>query len=502
MKKIMVAATAVLLSTSALADETAITIYSKAQPGSVDPNLYRPVAGQENYNQPVPGYAIVRTERNVDLPYKDNTLKFGNVAALLDPTTVQFKSITDPKGTKVAEQNYQFDLISQNKLLQRYINQEVEVDNIVGNSVQTAKGTLLGTNGGLMVRDGAGKISALNSYSTVRFPDLPGGLITKPTLVWEIITNKTGTHKTEVSYQTDGITWWADYNLTFTEGKDANSGMVDLNSWVSILNQSGATYKDAKLKLMAGDVNRIERPRAIPAAPMMAREAVGGMDASAPVFNEKAFFEYHLYTLSRPATIPDNSTKQLELIPAATNVPVEKLLVYKGEDHTFGGFVNQSQGGYGEAGNKKVDVVLKISNKEENGLGKPLPAGRVRVNQKDSDGSLEFIGENIIDHTAKNEDLLIKLGNAFDIVGERKQTSFNIDSTRKTIDEEFQISIRNQKKTSAKIRVIENLYRAANWEITSNSDDYKKDDANSIHFDVNVPSEKEKIIKYKVHYSW
>ncbi len=488
------------LSTTAMADETAITIYSKAQPGAVDPNMYRPVVGQQNYGQPVPGYAVVRVVRKVDLPFKDNLLKFGDVAALLDPTTVQFKSLTDPKGTKVVEQNYQFDLISQRKLMEKYINKEIEVEQVQGDKISTIKGTLMSVQDGITLKTDKGVVT-IAGYPQINFPELPGGLITKPTLVWEIMTGKTGEHKAEVSYQTDGITWWADYNLTFTEGKDANSGTVDLGSWVSILNQSGATYRDAKLKLMAGDINRIQPPQAY--GGMMAKRDMAMAESvpAPPAFAEKAFFEYHLYTLSKPATIPENSTKQLELIPAATNVPVEKMLVYKAADYSWGGGVIMDQY-YGGEANKKIEVVLKLSNKEANGLGKPLPAGRVRVNQRDEDGSLEFIGENVIDHTARNEDILIKLGNAFDVVGERKQTNFFVDTKAKVIEEEFEIKIRNQKKVSAKIRVIEPLYRATNWEIASKSDDYTKDDAHTIHFDVNVGAEKEKVIKYRVKYTW
>lgn len=499
MKKFFLAAAMTVVAFAAHAEETAITIYSKAQPGSVDPNLYRPIPGQESYYQQVPGYGVVRNVRAVELPFKNNILKFGNVAAYLDPTTVQFKSLTDPKGTKVSEQNYQFDLVSQSKLLQKYINKEIEVERRVGDTIETLKGTLLSSqNGQIMVQTSKGIISA--NATEAKLPELKDGLMTKPTLVWEIATNKTGKHDAEVSYQTDGITWWADYNLTYTEGKDANSGTVDLNSWVSILNQSGATYNKAKLKLMAGDVNRVQ-PRG-GARPMMAKaEMAYDAAAPAPAFAEKAFFEYHLYTLNRPATLPDNSTKQLELVPSATNVPVEKLLVYKGQEMNYGGGIITDQY-YGAQGNKKVEVVLKLANKKENGLGAPLPAGRIRVNQKDDDGSLEFIGENVIDHTARNEELLIKLGNAFDVVGERKQTNYFVDSTRKVIEEEFEIKIRNQKKLPAKIRVVENLYRGANWDITSKSDDFTKENSNTIYFDVNVPAEKEKVIKYKVKYTW
>lgn len=499
MKKTLLALS-LLISTSAFADDTAITIYSKAGPGAVDPNMYRPVSGQTYDYSSVPGYAVVRHLRDVKLPYKNNILKFSDVAAYLDPTTVQFKSITDPKGTKVVEQNFQFDLVSQQKLMQKYIDKEIEVEQVIGDKLEVTKGVLLSAEGGLTLKTDKGVV-AIPGYPKIKFPNLPEGLITKPTLVWNILTGEEGTHKTEVSYQTDGITWWADYNLTFTEGKNANSGTVDLGSWVSILNKSGATYKNAKLKLMAGDV---QRAQVAPAPRMMKAEAYDmAGSAPAPEFQEKSFFEYHLYTLNTPATIPDNSTKQLELIKKAVNVPVEKLLIYNGtEGYNYYPGSNNIDRYFGQSSPKKIAVFLKLQNKEANGLGVPMPAGRIRVNQRDSDDSLEFIGEDVIDHTPRNEDILIKLGEAFDVVGERKQTNFFVDEARKMIEEEFAITIKNHKKQDARIRVMENLYRSANWEIVSKSDPFVKNDSNNIYFDVNVGADKTKTVKYKIRYTW
>ena len=484
-----------------MADDTAITIYSKAGVGAISPDLYRPVLRQNydySYATSIPGYAVVRNTRTVNLPFKDNILKFTDVSALLDPTTVQFKSLTDPKGTKVAEQNYQFDLVSQEKLMEKYIDKEIEVETIVGDKVETTKGILLSAKNGITLKTDKG-IATFSGYPKINYPDLPQGLITKPTLVWEILTNKTGEHKTEVSYQTDGITWWADYNLIYNEGKDANSGTIDFGSWVSIVNQSGATYKNAKLKLMAGDVQRAQ-PAPPPMPMIMEKSMAYDGAASAPAFAEKSFFEYHLYTLNKPATISDNSTKQLELIPAAQNIEVEKQLVYASDIGYGGGIITDQY--YGQTSPKKIAVFLKFKNSKDKGLGVPLPAGRIRVNQRDSDGSLEFIGEDTIDHTPQNEDISIKLGEAFDVTGSRKQTNFFIDESRKTIEEEFEITISNQKKLPAKIKVVENLYRAANWQIISKSDDFTKQDSNTINFDVKVGAGEKKTIKYKVKYSW
>ncbi len=490
----------------AFADETAITIYSKAQPGAIDPNLYRPVNGQAGYSgMNVPGYGIVRQIRDIELPGKSNIIKYSDVAAYIDPTTVQFKSLTDPKGTKVGEQNYQFDLVSQQKLLEKYIDKKITVEKYAGDKTEIVEGTLMSTQGGLTLKTADGSVKAVNNYASVTFPSLSDGLITKPTLVWNIFTGTIGKHKSEVSYQTQGMTWWADYNLIYSEGKDANNGTVDFGSWVSIINQTGASFNDAKLKLMAGDVQQIA-PQPQFAARAMAME-MKAMDsvAAAPAFSEKEFFEYHLYTLDTPVTLPDNSTKQLELIPAVSNVPVEKLMVFNGQQAqywNYGGiYIDQ---GYGvETGNRKVDVFLKLLNKKENGLGVPLPSGRIRVNQRDAaDGSLEFIGENIIDHTARNEEIMIKLGSAFDVVGERKQLNYVLDSNRKFAEEDIEIKIRNQKKQPVKVKIVESMYRATGWKILGSSDEYAKDNSHQVSFIVDVAPEKEKIVTYKVRYSW
>jgi hypothetical protein len=503
MKKIMLAS-ACLLSlwaypSNVLAEEsTAITIYSSASPGAIHPNSRY---GGAN----VPGYGMVRHMRNMNITQKESILKFTDVAALIDPTTVQFKSLTDPKGTKVAEQDYQFDLVSHEKLLEKYIDKKISIEKIVGDKTEVIEGTLLSMHGGMTLKTTDGTIKTVNGYSSVNFPDLPGGLMTKPTLVWNIITEKTGEHKTEVSYQTQGITWWADYNLTFKEGKDANSGTVDFSSWVSIINETGATFDKAKLKLIAGDVQRASRADVMEGRGMaLAGAPPPSPSPTAPKFAEKAFFEYHMYTLNRPVTLPDNATKQMELVPAVIGVPVEKILVYTGVPQRYwnwGGVYYDRNYGL-ETGSKKVDVYLKLLNKEENGLGIPLPAGRIRVNQRDDDGSLEFIGESSINHTPRNEEVLVLLGSAFDVVGERKQLNYTMDATRKFADEEIEVRIRNQKKQPVKVKIVESMYRATGWTITSTSVEYTKDNAHQVSYLVTVPAEKEQVIRYTVHYTW
>lgn len=489
-------------------ESVGLTIYSTAEPGAVPPEMYQPMQqmaayyGRPGGARQIPGYAVVRQERAIRLEQGRSTVRFTDVAAEIDPTTVRFASLTDPVGTRVLEQNYQFDLVSAEKVMQRYLDKPITVDQIRGDKVETITGTLLSTTGGMTLRTADGGIVTLQGWSTVRFPELPGGLITRPTLVWDVSAARGGDHRVRVTYQTDGITWWADYNVVFAEGENANRGRLDVGAWVSILNQSGAGYRDARLKLIAGDVQRVLRREQVvpqPAARMMkaAPEEAG--------FEEKAFFEYHLYTLGRPTTLPDNSTKQIELFTPAAGVPAEKVLVYSGLGSEFRGFFPSPMldRNFGTQANKKVDIYLRFRNSQQNGLGIPLPKGRIRVSKLDpADGSLEFIGEDVIDHTPKDEQVLIRLGSAFDVVGERKQLDFKVDTARHWMDETIEIKLRNHKQEPVDVIVKENLYRWVNWEITQKSHEFEKIDARTVHFPVRVEKDGETTVRYSVHYTW
>jgi len=498
--------TALLASATAQAaegDATAVTIYSSAAPGAIPPEMYRPIPGAGVPNaMAVPGYAMIRQERALNLANGRSSVKFTDVAALIDPTTVTFASLSEPR-TRVLEQNFQFDLVSTDKLLLKYIDRPITIERAVGNQAITVSGTLLSSAyGSLVLKTNDGSIQALQGYTSVRFPELPGGFNTKPTLVWDILSPRAGDQRTRVTYQTGGITWWADYNLIFNEGKDANSGLLDLSAWVSIINQSGATYPDAKLKLIAGDVHRAEQPP----TPMFRRQALEMADAAAaaPGFEQKSFFEFHLYTLGRPTTLPNNSTKQIELFDQARQVPAKKVLVYYGL--AMPPFENPNPAtdrDLGIASNKKVDVYLEFKNDKQYGLGVPLPAGRIRVSQLDAaDTSLEFIGEDRIDHTPKDETVRVKLGSAFDVVGERKQTDFAVDTKARWLEEAFEIKVRNHKEQPVEVIVKENLYRWSNWKILSKTHEFTKEDARTITFPVKVAKDGETIVRYRVRYTW
>jgi hypothetical protein len=471
----------------------AVTIYSSLQPGAVSPETYRPVAGR-SYGGQVPGYAIVRHDRAYDLKRGNQLLRVTDVAALIDPTTVTFVSLDEPR-TRVLEQSYQFDLVNQAKLLQRYLGREITVELPRGDHVDLVEGTLMSADNGLTLQMGDDTVRAIRSYSNIRFPQLPGGLITRPTLEWLLDSPSSGQQQTRLSYETQGMTWWADYNIVYDESDGCS---MDLSAWVSIINRSGAGYEDARLKLIAGDVNRAQ-----PQAPQRDVVYKMAMAEESRAFTEKAFFEYHLYTLERPTDLPDNSTRQLQLFPTARGVQCEKELVFAPTlDMAYYGHAQMDRE-YGRYGRGDVNVYLRFANEKQRQLGMPLPAGRIRVMQLDpSDDSLEFIGEDVIDHTPRNEEVLIEMGNAFDVVGERKQTDFRVDSRTRNLWETFEIRLRNHKEETVEVAVLENLYRMANWEIEDSSHRHRKENSNRIRFDVEVPAEGETVIRYTAHYTW
>ena len=477
--------------------QTALTIYSSAQPGTINPHAFK--SGGEG--TAVPGYALVREERAFPLKAGRNLLRVSDVPGLIDPTTVAFASLTDPKGTRVVEQNFEFDLTSTSKLLSRYLEREITVEQARGQGVEAITGTLVGTLGGLTLRQADGSVRVIAHHSGVRLPSLPGGLISKPTLVWDIDTASAGAHKARFSYQTGGMTWWTDYNLTYAEPRPG-ACKVDVAAWVTIVNQSGAAFADAKLKLIAGDVQRAQ-PRAYPSA--QAPAAMRMRDAKAEAFEEKAFFEYHLYTLGRPASLANNSTKQIELFPTAADVGCEKTLVYYGQGAMYPYYGSPAiDRNPGVQSNKKVDIHLRVKNAAANGLGVPLPAGKIRVSKLDpADRSLEFIGEDLIDHTAREETVQIRLGSAFDVVGERRQVDFRVDTSAKWMEEDIEVKVRNQKPDEAvTVLVRENLYRWSNWTLVRKSQEFTKEDARTIHFPVRINPKGEATVRYTVRYTW
>ena len=478
-------------------------MYSSAQPGGIPAEWYRPLPGMGTPQaSQLPGFALVRLDRELQIPRGRGTIQFTDVAALIDPTTVQFLSLSDPEGTKVLEQNFQFDLVSQDKLLSRYIDRQVSVEQRGADGTKVLDGTLISSNDGLVLRGADGQIHALREWSNVRFGELPGGLITRPTLEWDVLSGKGGTQNARVSYQTGGITWWADYNLIFTEGADANSGFVDVGAWVSLLNQSGARYQDAKLKLIAGDVNRVQpMPQAMRTKvawrwrwPRAAPRRVSRRSPSSNTTSTRSAARRRSRTTrpSRSSSSTRRRTCRRRSSSSTTAATSAASTAHRCMDR------DMSPGS-----NTKVDVWLKFQNDKDSGMGMPLPAGRIRVSQQDkADGSLEFIGEDTIEHTPKDEDVRVKLGTAFDVVGERRQTDFTVNSKGRVMEEAFEIKVRNHKTQPVEVIVRENLYRWSQWTLIQQSQASEKKDARTIEFPVKVAADGEATVTYRVRYTW
>jgi hypothetical protein len=443
------------------------------------------------YNQNI---ALVKDAREVSLKKGVQRIEFDDVAAQINPSSVHFRLPDSPAGFSVLEQNFEYDLVSREKLLQKYIGRDIDIERRVTGSdrKEVLHGTLLSVSDGLTVQSGD-KI-LLNPQGEVQLSKLPEGLILKPTLSLVANSSLAGSHALEIGYLTGGINWNADYVVI----SDNHNRTIDLTGWVTVDNRSGAVYPDARLKLVAGDIHRLPQNRDFAMNDIMEKHVVA---AASPQFEEKAFFEYHLYTLNRKTTLKDNETKQIEFT-SATNVPVKKLYRYDGGAQPFSGYYERVRidRGFGTASNKKVSVILQFKNAKDKNLGIPLPRGNMRIYQRDDDGSLEFIGEDAIDHTPENEEVNVSLGDAFDIVGERSQTDFRCGSG--WCEESFSITLRNHKKDASEVRVVEHLNRWSNWKITANSDEFKKDDARTISFTAPVPANGTKTITYSVKYWW
>ncbi len=444
------------------------------------------------YNQ---GTALVQDVRTFTLEPGRNTLDFTDVAASIDATSVVFKALTNPEEVVVLEQNFVFDLVDSSALLNRYLDEVIQVTVEDGT---TFTGQLLSGRGGeIILRDDAGQVFVigLDKVRDIQFPNLPDGLITRPTLRWLLESGVEGEEQVELTYLTGGINWTADYNVLLNSDNTA----LDLNGWVTLTNTSGASYVDALVKLVAGDVNRLPAPQVRMEAAM--DMAMAPMPTAAPQVAQREFFEYQLYEINRPVTVADNETKQVEFV-TGTEVAANTYYVYNANTGFYGYYGPITDQGYGVTGVTDVQNWLEFSTGEESGLGADLPAGRIRVYQEDVDGAALLIGENVIDHTPEGEDVTIFLGNAFDLVGERTQTNFQLLG-RNVLEETYEIRLRNRKDDEAvEIRVPETLFRWSNWEILNASDEFTQIDSSRIEFRVMVEPGEERVITYTVRYSW
>jgi hypothetical protein len=453
------------------------------------------------YNQ---NFAVVRDTVPLDLKTGVTEIRFSGATAQLEPDSVILRDPAGKRALQILEQNYRNDPVTQELLLslnegktipfvrERMKDNTVSRENVMGKIIRSGYVPGGGMEQPIIEVDGQLQFSLPGQPL---FPSLGDNTVLKPTLNWLLRTDKAGKLDAEVSYVTAGFTWSADYNLVAPEKGDS----VDLIGWITMNNQSGKTFANAKIKLMAGDVNKIQPQQPRREMRLYAAKAMAdGMEATV---TEKSFDEFHLYTVARPTTLRDRETKQVEFV-RAESVKAPSIYVYDGAEgfRYYGGRNNDP--GYGTQSNKKVWVMREFVNSETNHLGVALPKGKLRFYRRSDDGQLEFTGENEIDHTPRNETIRVRTGNSFDLVGERKPTDFKTDRSDKWMDETFEIKVRNRKKEAVEIRVVEHLYRWNNWNITAKSDEFKKTDAQTIEFRVPVKPDEEKVITYTVHYSW
>ena len=428
--------------------------------------------------------ALIKDSRRVSLDKEVNHLAWREVSAQMRPETAQVRNLSHASGFRLIEQNFDFDLLTPQKLLEKYVGKEVTVISInPATGVEKREtASVLASNGGVVLKF-ADRIET-GVPGRLAFSGVPDNLRDKPTLVISLSSPQAGAQNLELSYLTGGLSWKADYVAELNSKDDR----LDMNGWVTLTNQSGARYANAKLQLVAGDVNRVQDEMAPRALGMMAKSAM----ANAPEMSQENLFEYHLYTLERPTTLGENQTKQVALMSAQA-VPLRKEFLLQGANYYY-------SGQYGELGQKiKVGVFVEFDNKGE-GLGIPLPKGVVRVYKKDSKGNAQFVGEDRIDHTPKNETVRLKLGDAFDITADKKQTDFKkisgISRYNYVFETAYQITLKNAKDEPVTVKVAEPM--PGDWQILSESHPHTKAAAGTAVWEVPVPAEGKTTLVYRV----
>jgi len=476
------------------------------------------------YNQ---SFAVVRQTLPLDLKSGANQFEITDITAHLEPDSVILRDLKSGRDLRILEQNYRSDVASQGRLLALYEGKTIEflVPDKDGNRrlvpgkiirsgyrphyqaysaydqqyVQAQQAYVAAGNGDPIIEID-GKLQFGLPGQPI-FPALSNDTILKPTLSWLLQSDHPGNTSAEFSYVTGGMSWHADYNVV----APVSGNLLDIVGWVTLDNQTGKTFSNAHIKLMAGDVNKLQpafdRLQSFNGAAYSLKSEV-----AVPAVTERNFDEYHLYTLERATTLYDRETKQVEFV-RASGVPSQRLYVYDGIklDQNYSGYQMEQirdMENFGVQSNSKIWSMVEFKNSKENHLGMPLPKGRVRFYRRDTDGQLEFTGENLVDHTPSDETIRLYTGNVFDAVGERKRTGFNIDRRARTLDESFEIKLRNHKKEPMEIRVVEHLYRWTNWDIQKASDPFNKLDSKTVEFRVKVPPDGEKVVTYTAHYSW
>jgi hypothetical protein len=430
--------------------------------------------------------ALVKDQRKIQLGGGQSALAFRDVSAQMRPETALLRSFNNPGKLVVLEQNFDFDLLTPQKLLEKYVGKSVNIirTNPATGAETTEQAQVLAASGGVVLKIGDRIETGIPGR--IVYPDVPANLRDRPTLVMSLNNGGAAQQEVELSYLTGGLGWKADYVAELNAVDDK----LDLSGWVTLTNTSGASYRNAKLQLVAGDVNRVREE-------MRPLRAMAKMDmavaAAAPPMAEESLLEYHLYTLDRPTTIAENQTKQVSLLSAAS-VPVRKELLLRGTDYYY-------QSSYGDLGQKmKVGVFVEFDNKESAHLGMPLPKGVMRVYKKDAAGNAQFVGEDRIDHTPKNEKVRLKLGDSFDVTADRKQTDFkklpNPAKGNSMFESAYEIVLKNARKEAVTVTVQEPI--PADWKMLKESHPHEKATSNTAVWKVNVPAEGQATLTYRV----
>lgn len=484
MKKIMLATLFISALTALAYESTSLTVYNA-------------------------NFAVVRETLPLDLEKGLNRdVSFNHATRMAEPDSVVLRDPNGRADLQIVEQSYRNDPVSEKMLLERYLGETIPFERHFEDGIQTVFGKIIRS----------GYLPGVNRYSSNHrsgdqpiieldgklrfslpgkplFPALKDDTLLKPAFSWILHSDRKISFDAQLSYISSGLKWEAAYNLIASPTSDSST----LGGWVTLENNCGQNFENASVKLMAGDINKIKQNRAPNRLYARSEEAFGG---SASAVEEKSFDEYHLYTLKNPLTIRDRETKQVEFV-RTSDLKTKRIYVYDGAKGVRSGYWAKDNRSYGTQCTKEIRINREFENSEQNGLGVPLPAGRIRFYQQDGDDSnLEFLGENRIDHTPKNETIRVYTGNAFDLKGERRQTDYHIDNRADWLDESFEIKLRNHKEEAVEIKVIEHLYRWQNSRIKAHSLPYERKDSHTLEFNLKVPPQGEKSLKYTVHYSW
>jgi hypothetical protein len=470
------------------------------------------------YNQ---DFAVARTFLDLDLHAGINEITTDSVTSRLEPDSVVLRDPSGKRMVHVVEQNYDSAIVSQEWLLQKYEGKTIDFQISTPQGFKIVPGKIVRAgfyrqqeytfDGQMLSGQSAQPLVEINGKMQFQLPGTPlfpattDGMLLKPTLRWQIDSKSPDRFNAELAYITGGLSWDATYNVVAPDSPDVTADeKADVLGWVTIHNHSGTEFPQARIKLMAGDVAKIQSQSGYNAMAQLRMEAKA-MDSMQPGVTQKAFDDFHLYDLNRTVALRDGESKQVQFIDAA-NVSMRRSYIYDGlaepVQPIYAGNVNQNQG-YGLGGqNTKVLIVEEIKNTESNHLGMPLPSGRVRLYRRDAGGQMEFVGENLIGHTPAEETVRIPTGSAFDVKGSRRQTDFHVEYNKRMLDETFEIKLSNQKLQAVNVAVLEHMYRGENWEITQKSNRFINRDSHAVEFPIKIPAKGEITLTYTVHYSW